>query len=137
MEVGICCDTIRSDALLLLLWHCHGGERLVGGQAPSSHQSELIFSAKRFIGRKFDEVQERPSLPYNIVSGKNGDAHIECEVSGKKGTAPEQISAMILGKLKSMLKLISVKLLPKRLSPFWILQRCAPKRLDAGKLWPK
>ena len=83
-----------------------GGERLVGQAAKRqavTNPSNTIFSAKRFIGRKFDEVQEEAaSLPYNIVSGKNGDAYIECEVSGKKEQfAPEQISAMILGKLKS------------------------------------
>ncbi len=83
-----------------------GGERLVGQAAKRqavTNPSNTIFSAKRFIGRKFDEVQEEAaSLPYNIVAGKNGDAYIECEVSGKKEQfAPEQISAMILGKLKS------------------------------------
>ena len=83
-----------------------GGERLVGQAAKRqavTNPSNTIFSAKRFIGRKFDEVQEEAaSLPYNIVSGKNGDAYIECEGSGKKEQfAPEQISAMILGKLKS------------------------------------
>ena len=82
------------------------GERLVGQAAKRqavTNPSNTIFSAKRFIGRKFDEVQEEAaSLPYNIVSGKNGDAYIECEVSGKKEQfAPEQISAMVLGKLKS------------------------------------
>ena len=82
------------------------GERLVGQAAKRqavTNPSNTIFSAKRFIGRKFDEVQEESaSLPYNVVSGKNGDAYIECEVSGKKEQfAPEQISAMILGKLKS------------------------------------
>jgi molecular chaperone DnaK len=83
-----------------------GGERLVGQAAKRqavTNPSNTIFSAKRFIGRKFDEVQEESaSLPYNVVSGKNGDAYIECEVDGKKEQfAPEQISAMILGKLKS------------------------------------
>jgi molecular chaperone DnaK len=82
------------------------GERLVGQAAKRqavTNPSNTIFSAKRFIGRKFDEVQEESaSLPYNVVSGKNGDAYIECEVDGKKEQfAPEQISAMILGKLKS------------------------------------
>jgi molecular chaperone DnaK len=83
-----------------------GGERLVGQAAKRqavTNPSNTIFSAKRFIGRKFDEVQEESAtLPYNVVSGKNGDAYIECEVDGKKEQfAPEQISAMILGKLKS------------------------------------
>ncbi|MDA9317219.1 molecular chaperone DnaK [Puniceicoccaceae bacterium] len=82
------------------------GERLVGQAAKRqavTNPSNTIFSAKRFIGRKFDEVQEEAaSLPYEIVKGKNGDAYIECEVEGKKEKfAPEQISAMILQKLKA------------------------------------
>lgn len=82
------------------------GERLVGQAAKRqavTNPSNTIFSAKRFIGRKFDEVKEEAeSLPYTVVKGKNGDAYIECEVKGKKETfAPEQISAMILQKLKA------------------------------------
>ena len=65
-----------------------GGERLVGQAAKRqavTNPSNTIFSAKRFIGRKFDEVQEEAaSLPYNIVSGKNGDAYTqEIEDSGE------------------------------------------------------
>ncbi|MDP4880276.1 MAG: Hsp70 family protein, partial [Opitutales bacterium] len=82
------------------------GERLVGQAAKRqavTNPSNTIFSAKRFIGRKFDEVQEEAaSLPYKIVKGKNGDAYIECEVKGEtEQFAPEQISAMILQKLKT------------------------------------
>jgi len=82
------------------------GERLVGQAAKRqavTNPSNTIFSAKRFIGRKFDEVKEEAkSLPYNVVKGKNGDAYIECEVEGKtEKFAPEQISAMILQKLKA------------------------------------
>ena len=82
------------------------GERLVGQAAKRqavTNPNNTIFSAKRLIGRKFSEVQEEAkSLPYDIVKGKNGDAYIECEVEGKKEQfAPEQISAMILQKLKA------------------------------------
>ncbi len=82
------------------------GERLVGQSAKRqavTNPQNTIFSAKRLIGRKFSEVQEEAkSLPYNVVEGKNGDAYIECEVNGKKEQfAPEQISAMILQKLKA------------------------------------
>lgn len=82
------------------------GERLVGQSAKRqavTNSNNTIFSAKRLIGRKFSEVKEEAkSLPYNIVEGKNGDAYIECEVEGKKEQfAPEQISAMILQKLKA------------------------------------
>ncbi len=82
------------------------GERLVGQAAKRqavTNPNNTIFSAKRFIGRKFSEVQEEAkSLPYKVVEGKNGDAYIEAEVNGKtEKFAPEQISAMILQKLKS------------------------------------
>jgi molecular chaperone DnaK len=82
------------------------GERLIGQAAKRqavTNPNNTIFSAKRFIGRKFSEVQEEAaSLPYSIVKGKNGDAYIECEVKGSKEQfAPEQISAMILQKLKA------------------------------------
>jgi molecular chaperone DnaK len=83
-----------------------GGERLVGQAAKRqavTNSNNTIFSAKRFIGRKFSEVQEEAqSLPYKVVEGKNGDAYIEAEVDGKtEQFAPEQISAMILQKLKA------------------------------------
>jgi len=82
------------------------GERLVGQAAKRqavTNPSNTIFSAKRLIGRKHAEVQEEAeSLPYNIAEGKNGDAWIECQVGEKtEKFAPEQISAMVLGKLKA------------------------------------
>ena len=62
-----------------------------------------IFSSKRLIGRKFSEIKDEIStLPYKVVEGKNGAAVIECEIDGKAETfMPEQISSMILGKLKA------------------------------------
>ena len=82
------------------------GERLVGQAAKRqavTNPTNTIFSAKRLIGRKFTEVQEEAkSLPYKIVEGKNGDAYIECQVGGKtEQFAPEQISAILLGKMKA------------------------------------
>ncbi len=82
------------------------GERLVGQAAKRqavTNPENTIFSAKRLIGRKFSEVKDEvKSLPYSVVEGKNGDAYIEAQVEGKKEQfAPEQISAMILQKLKS------------------------------------
>jgi molecular chaperone DnaK len=82
------------------------GERLVGQAAKRqavTNPRNTIFSAKRLIGRKFAEVQEEAaSLPYKVVEGKNGDAWIECQSGDKtERFAPEQISAMVLGKLKS------------------------------------
>ncbi|MDR2396376.1 MAG: molecular chaperone DnaK [Puniceicoccales bacterium] len=83
-----------------------GGERLVGQAAKRqaiTNPKNTVFSAKRLIGRKFSEVQaEVKNVPYKIVEGKNGDAWIECEVNGKaERFAPEQISAMVLAKLKA------------------------------------
>ena len=82
------------------------GERLVGQAAKRqaiTNPQNTIFSAKRLIGRKFSEVQETlHHLPYKVVEGKNGDAWIECNVGDKtERFAPEQISAMVLAKLKA------------------------------------
>jgi molecular chaperone DnaK len=82
------------------------GERLVGQAAKRqavTNPTNTIFSAKRLIGRKHAEVlEEAKSLPYKVVEGKNGDAYIECEVNGKREQfAPEQISAILLSKLKA------------------------------------
>jgi molecular chaperone DnaK len=82
------------------------GERLVGQVAKRqaiTNPENTIFSAKRMIGRKFTEVvKESKHLPYKVVKGKNGAAAIECEVEGKaESFMPEQISSMILAKLKA------------------------------------
>ena len=82
------------------------GERLVGQAAKRqaiTNPQNTIFSAKRLIGRKFSEIQSTLShLPYKVVEGKNGDAWIECHVGDKlERFAPEQISAMVLAKLKA------------------------------------
>jgi molecular chaperone DnaK len=82
------------------------GERLVGQAAKRqavTNPKNTIFSIKRFMGRKFDEVQgEAKRVPYKIVKAPNGDAHVEVEVAGERKTfSPPEISAMILGKLKS------------------------------------
>ncbi|MDR2419761.1 MAG: molecular chaperone DnaK [Puniceicoccales bacterium] len=82
------------------------GERIVGQAAKRqaiTNPKNTIFSAKRLIGRKFKEIQEEiKALPYKVVEGKNGDAWIECEANGKtERFSPEQISSMILAKLKA------------------------------------
>ena len=82
------------------------GERLVGEAAKRqavTNSRNTIYSVKRFMGRKFDEVQEElKRVPYKVVRAANGDAHIEVEVEGKpKAFSPQEISAMILAKLKS------------------------------------
>lgn len=82
------------------------GERLVGQAAKRqavTNPKNTIFSAKRLIGRKYAELTDGDKqLPYNIVEASNGDAHIEVEVGGeKKAYSPQEISAMILSKLKA------------------------------------
>ena len=82
------------------------GERLVGEAAKRqavTNSRNTIYSIKRFMGRKFDEVQEEiKRVPYKVVRAANGDVAIEVEVGGKpKRFTPPEISAMILGKLKA------------------------------------
>ncbi len=83
-----------------------GGERLVGQAAKRqavTNSQNTVFSIKRFMGRKFEEVQdEAKRVPYKIVRASNGDAHVEVQVGGERKTfSPQEISAMILGKLKA------------------------------------
>ena len=82
------------------------GERIVGQAAKRqavTNPQNTIFSAKRLIGRKFEEIKnEVDTLPFKVVEGKNGAAVIECEIEGKtESFMPEQISSMVLGKLKA------------------------------------
>src|ERR1700755_2877368 len=77
------------------------GERLVGQVAKRqsvTNPENTVYSIKRFMGRRYDEVsQEMKLVPYKVVKGDGDDVRIE--VQGKKYSPPE-ISAMILGKLK-------------------------------------
>ncbi len=78
------------------------GERLVGSSAKRqavTNPLNTIFSIKRFIGRKYDEVESEIDLvPYKIIKASNGDAHVKI---GEKVYSPPEISAMILQKLKT------------------------------------
>src|SRR5512143_318024 len=80
------------------------GERLVGQTAKRQavvNPENTIFSIKRFMGRHFDETAtERATVPYKVVEGKSGDVRVKIPVNGKEYT-PQEISAMILGKLKA------------------------------------
>jgi molecular chaperone DnaK len=77
------------------------GQRLVG--APAKRQQvtnpqNTIFSIKRFMGRKHEEVSEEMKIvPYEVVRGQNGDARVKAD----KEYAPPEVSAMILQKLKA------------------------------------
>ncbi len=77
------------------------GERLVGQVAKRqaiTNPERTVYSIKRFMGRRFEEVSEEAKLvPYKVVRGPNGDARVE--IDGKQYSAPE-ISAQILLKLK-------------------------------------
>ncbi|MDQ6632218.1 MAG: molecular chaperone DnaK [Verrucomicrobiota bacterium] len=82
------------------------GERLVGDAAKRqavTNSRNTVYSIKRFMGRKFDEVQEEiKRVPYKVVKASNGDVAVEVEVEGKaKQFSPPEISAMILSKLKA------------------------------------
>src|SRR3954452_15094307 len=63
------------------------GERIVGDAAKRqavTNSRNTIYSIKRFMGRKFDEVQEEiRRVPYKVVRGPNGDAMVEVEIQGK------------------------------------------------------
>src|SRR6476660_1742151 len=77
------------------------GQRLVGAPARRqqvTNSQNTIFSIKRFMGRKHDEVSEEMTIvPYEVVKGPNGDVRVK---AGDKDYAPPEISAMILQKLK-------------------------------------
>src|SRR5512139_3553192 len=80
------------------------GERLVG--QPAKRQSVInaentVYSIKRFMGRRYDEVTaERSMVPFKVISGPAGDARLKLPMTCKDYT-PEEISAVILGKLKT------------------------------------
>ncbi len=82
------------------------GERVVGEAAKRqavTNPRNTVYSVKRFMGRKFAEVQEEiKRVPYKVVRAANGDAAVEVDVDGKpQQFSPPEISAMILAKLKA------------------------------------
>ncbi|MCS7059587.1 MAG: molecular chaperone DnaK [Anaerolineae bacterium] len=80
------------------------GERLVGQPAKRQaivNPENTIFSIKRFMGRHYGEVEaERKRVPYQVVPGPADDARVKIPNTGKTYT-PQEISAMILAKLKA------------------------------------
>jgi len=81
------------------------GERLVGQTAKRQatiNPENTVFSVKRFIGRRFDDPEtkaEQERVPYDIAKGPQGDVRIHIPANGKNYT-PQEISAMVLNKLK-------------------------------------
>jgi molecular chaperone DnaK len=78
------------------------GERLVGQSAKRqavTNPTNTVFSIKRFMGRKYDEVAHEITLvPYEVVKAENGDAHVKID---DKTYSPPEISSMILQKMKT------------------------------------
>ena len=78
------------------------GERLVGQAAKRqaiTNSNNTVYSIKRFMGRKFEEVsQEIKLVPYKVIKAKNGDAHVQV---GDNVYSPPEISSMILQKMKA------------------------------------
>ncbi len=78
------------------------GERLVGAIAKRqavTNPTRTIYSIKRFMGRRLSEVPEETSLvPYELVDGKDGNVTVKV---GENSYTPQELSAMVLGKLKS------------------------------------
>jgi molecular chaperone DnaK len=79
-------------------------ERLVGQTAKRQsvvNPENTIFSIKRFMGRRYEEVEtERSMVPFEVVRGPAGDARVKIPLMNKE-YSPQEISAMILAKLKS------------------------------------
>jgi molecular chaperone DnaK len=80
------------------------GERLVGQTAKRQavvNAENTIYSIKRFMGRRYDEVEtEREMVPYQVIEGPAGDARVKIPINGRE-YSPQEISAMILSKLKA------------------------------------
>ena len=80
------------------------GERLVGQTAKRQavvNSENTVYSIKRFIGRHYDEVEaERKMVSYEVVPGPSSDVRVKIPVTGRE-YSPQEISAMILGKLKA------------------------------------
>jgi molecular chaperone DnaK len=80
------------------------GERLVGQTAKRQavvNAENTVSSIKRFMGRRYDEVEtERKMVPFNVAQGPAGDARVKIPITGRE-YSPQEISAMVLSKLKS------------------------------------
>ena len=80
------------------------GERMVGQTAKRQaviNSDNTVYSIKRFMGRHFEETSvERGMVPFKVIEGPSNDVRVKIPVTGKE-YSPQEISAMILGKLKA------------------------------------
>jgi molecular chaperone DnaK len=80
------------------------GERMVGQTAKRQavvNSENTIYSIKRFIGRRYEETEmERKMVPFEVVNGPSDDVKVKVPVTGRE-YSPQEISAMVLAKLKS------------------------------------
>ena len=80
------------------------GERMVGQTAKRQsviNSENTVYSIKRFMGRRYDEVEgERKMVPYQVIPGPTEEARVKIASTGRE-YSPQEISAMILSKLKS------------------------------------
>ncbi len=100
-EANIITNAEGSRTTPSVLAFSKAGEKLVGQTAKRqavTNPENTIYSAKRFMGKKFSEVgSEASRMPYKVVAGPNGDARIR---TGDKDLSPQEVSAAILQKLK-------------------------------------
>jgi molecular chaperone DnaK len=79
-------------------------ERLVGQTAKRQavvNPENTVYSIKRFIGRRYEEIEtERKMVPFEVMRGPAGDARVKIPLTGKE-FSPQEISAMVLAKLKT------------------------------------
>ena len=96
-----------------------GGERKVGDPAKRqaiTNPTKTIYSIKRFMGETYDRLQsEIARVPYKVTKGDNNTPRVD--IDGRLYT-PQEISAIILQKMKRPLRTIWAKRLPKLLSPY-------------------
>lgn len=96
-----------------------GGERKVGDPAKRqaiTNPKRTVYSIKRFMGETYDQVQkEIARVPYSVVRGENNTPRVD--IDGRLYT-PQEISAMILQKMKRLPKIIWDRKLQKLSSPF-------------------
>ena len=80
------------------------GERMVGQTAKRQgviNSENTVYSIKRFMGRRFDEVEnERKMVPYEVIAGPSEEARVKIPANNRE-YSPQEISAMILAKLKA------------------------------------